>query len=284
MESSSLSEFNFGIDKNICKEHRYRYLYADIPERIDTVAANQYIFQTFNFKGHGDVVSTIHDLLKYDKALYNGTLLPESSLRLAYQPVVPGTPNSSGYGLGWSIPHDSANGKIVFHHGGGLGIEAMLVRNISKHQTVILFDNMKNPAFYVAMNALKILNGEKIPKPKKSVAKTYGRVLMKEGVADAVNLLKQLKKDTLNYSQSEYEMNLLSYQLMGSGKDDLAYEVFKTDIALFPESWNVYDSYGEILLKLGRKDEAIKMYQKSMELNPENENGKKVIERINTNK
>jgi CubicO group peptidase (beta-lactamase class C family) len=277
MESSSLAEFNAGMDKNICKEHRYRYLYSAIPERIDTVAENQYIFKTFNFKGHGDVVSTIQDLLKYDKALYNGTLLHESSLQLAYQPVVPGTPNSSGYGLGWSIPHDSSKGKIVFHHGGGLGIEAMLVRNISKHQTVILVDNSKNPAFYVAMNALKILNGEKIPPPKRSIAKRYGRVLVKEGIAEAGNLLKQLKQDTLNYALSEYEMNLLGYQLMGNGMDDLAFEVFKTDIALFPKSWNVYDSYGEILLKLARKDEAIKMYQKSIELNPENENGKKVL-------
>jgi len=45
-------------------------------------------------------------------------------------------------------------------------------------------------------------------------------------------------------------------------------------------SWNVYDSYGEVLLKHGKKQDAIKMYQKSMELNPNNENGKKVLEEI----
>ena len=75
-------------------------------------------------------------------------------------------------------------------------------------------------------------------------------------------------------------MNLLAYQLMGGGKDDLAYEIFKTDLELFPNSWNVYDSYAEILLKLGRKEESIKMYQKSMELNPQNENGKMMLEKI----
>jgi CubicO group peptidase (beta-lactamase class C family) len=160
MEHSSMSEFYFGIDKNLCREHKYRYFFSEFPDRIDTVAENARIFRCFNFKGHGDVVSTVGDLFKYDQALYNGSLLKESSLGLAFHAITPGVPDDSGYGLGWSIGHDSTNGKEVHHHGGSLGLECMLVRNIAKHQTVILFDNVRNPAFNVAMNALKILNGE----------------------------------------------------------------------------------------------------------------------------
>ena len=33
--------------------------------------------------------------------------------------------------------------------------------------------------------------------------------------------------------------------------------------------------YGEALLNIGKKDEAIRMYKKSIELNPKNECGKK---------
>ncbi len=93
-------------------------------------------------------------------------------------------------------------------------------------------------------------------------------------------LLERLKKDTANYFLSEYQMNLLGYHLMGNNMNAEAFEVFKTDIGLFPMSWNVYDSYGEILLKVGRKEDAIKMYKKSIELNPDNQNGKKVLEGI----
>lgn len=89
-----------------------------------------------------------------------------------------------------------------------------------------------------------------------------------------------LKKDTLNYSLTEFQMNLLGYHLMENNMDDEALEVFKTDTQLFPESWNLFDSYGEILLKIGKKEEAIKMYQKSMTLNPGNENVKKVLDQI----
>ena len=46
---------------------------------------------------------------------------------------------------------------------------------------------------------------------------------------------------------------------------------------LFPLSWNTYDSYAETLLKHGEKQDAVKMYQKSIELNPDNENVKKVL-------
>ena len=57
-------------------------------------------------------------------------------------------------------------------------------------------------------------------------------------------------------------------------------EFSKTNVDLFPSSWNSYDSYGEILLKMGKKDEAIQMYRKSIELNPKNEGGKKILEKI----
>ncbi len=46
---------------------------------------------------------------------------------------------------------------------------------------------------------------------------------------------------------------------------------------LNPQSWNVYDSYGEALLMNGNKDMAIKMYQRSLELNPGNDNAKKIL-------
>jgi tetratricopeptide (TPR) repeat protein len=75
-------------------------------------------------------------------------------------------------------------------------------------------------------------------------------------------------------------LNTLGYEFMANNIDKEAYEVFKVNMELFPNSWNVYDSYGEILLKMGQKDEAIRMYQKSVELNGGNDNGKKVLAQL----
>jgi tetratricopeptide (TPR) repeat protein len=59
-----------------------------------------------------------------------------------------------------------------------------------------------------------------------------------------------------------------------------AVETLKMNVALFPNSWNAYDSYAEALLADGQKEEAIKMYQKSIELNPNNENGKNALKTL----
>jgi len=60
--------------------------------------------------------------------------------------------------------------------------------------------------------------------------------------------------------------------------------VFKLNVETFPESWNTFDSYAEALLKNGNTDQAILNYNKSLELNPDNENGKAMLEKIKTEK
>lgn len=131
-----------------------------------------------------------------------------------------------------------------------------------------------------------------MPYPKKSVAKVYAKALLKDGAKAARDTLNKLLADTAHYRLSEYEMNLLGYNLMGGDNNPNpfhfpeakrfkeALETFKLNAELFPGSWNVYDSYGEALLAVGRKDEAIWMYKKSIELNPGNEGGKKLLEEI----
>jgi tetratricopeptide (TPR) repeat protein len=48
---------------------------------------------------------------------------------------------------------------------------------------------------------------------------------------------------------------------------------FKKNVAEFPESSNVYDSLGEAFAAAGKKDLAIENYEKSIKLDPKNQNG-----------
>jgi tetratricopeptide (TPR) repeat protein len=203
-----------------------------------------------------------------------------------------GTNNLDNFGLGWEIEQDTSLGKVVYHSGAATGLSCILLRNISKHQTVIVFDNAHYNAHEIASNALKVLNGVQVSYPKKSIAKIYAKVLLSNGANAASDTLNILQKDTSHYFLSEDEMNSLGYDFMGGSNNPNPYhfpearkfyeavETFKLNMELFPNSWNVYDSYGEALLTIGRKYEAIKMYKKSIELNPKNEGGKKVLERI----
>ncbi|KFF10084.1 tetratricopeptide repeat protein [Flavobacterium hydatis] len=90
-------------------------------------------------------------------------------------------------------------------------------------------------------------------------------------------MIDEYLKNPKSFEANERDFNRLGYEFLRQQKKENALQTFKTASLLFPESWNIHDSYGEALLQCGKKVEAIKMYQKSVELNPNNENGKKVL-------
>jgi tetratricopeptide (TPR) repeat protein len=57
--------------------------------------------------------------------------------------------------------------------------------------------------------------------------------------------------------------NLLGYAQISAGNLDAAEKAFKEYIRLVPTKPNPYDSYAELLLKMGRYDESITQYQKA---------------------
>jgi tetratricopeptide (TPR) repeat protein len=64
----------------------------------------------------------------------------------------------------------------------------------------------------------------------------------------------------------------------------VAIEAFKIEVQDYPKYWNAYDSLGEAYLKAGQKDLAIENYQKSVELNPQNQNGIDALKKIKEEK
>jgi predicted alpha/beta superfamily hydrolase len=82
------------------------------------------------------------------------------------------------------------------------------------------------------------------------------------------------------YYFEEHEFNELGYRLLGRGRTADAIAIFKLNVGLFPDSANVYDSLAEAYMKDGRKDLAIRNYEKSLELNPENRNARDMLEKL----
>ncbi|MGH9903306.1 MAG: alpha/beta hydrolase-fold protein, partial [Pyrinomonadaceae bacterium] len=64
-------------------------------------------------------------------------------------------------------------------------------------------------------------------------------------------------------------VNQLGYQLLNAGKTDEAINVFKTNVARYPASANVYDSLAEAYEKSGRLDLARPNYEKAYALGKE---------------
>lgn len=77
----------------------------------------------------------------------------------------------------------------------------------------------------------------------------------------------------------EGTVNQLGYILLYEIEDvDQAIEMFTLNVSKYPDSFNVYDSLGEAYMVRGDTDLAIKNYEKSMVLNPDNTNGKLQLE------
>jgi hypothetical protein len=124
-----------------------------------------------------------------------------------------------------------------------------------------------------------------VSEPKISIADTLMMIIFNSGIDTAVQKYREFKKDSPDkFNFKESELNTLGYQLLQGGRIKDAIEIFKLNVEQFPDSWNAYDSMGEAYADDGQKELAIKNYEKSLELNPDNKNGAEVLKKLKEEK
>jgi glyoxylase-like metal-dependent hydrolase (beta-lactamase superfamily II) len=138
-----------------------------------------------------------------------------------------------------------------------------------------------SPGFYPERHATSIRTVWCEVTGAKSAAEGLGKMIEKAGIEEAIKKMKALRAaETNDFYFDEAEFNGLGYRLINEKKLLEAIAVFKLNVEMYPESWNVYDSLAEGYMVNGEKELAIKFYNKSIEMNPDNENGKKMLEKI----
>lgn len=78
----------------------------------------------------------------------------------------------------------------------------------------------------------------------------------------------------------ENVLNELGYRYLNNDHIKIAHDILKVNMMLYPDSFNVYDSYAEVCMKLGEMELAIENYNKSIVLNPKNNNAKEMLKKI----
>jgi predicted alpha/beta superfamily hydrolase len=86
------------------------------------------------------------------------------------------------------------------------------------------------------------------------------------------------------FAPPENAINRLGYKYISQNKNKKALQTFLLNVKNYPNSSNAFDSLGEIYKILGDQNNALKNYQKSLELDPENENAAKVIKELKAEK
>ncbi len=254
----------------------YRYNSFSDGRKGETRLTNTYTeFPDFIRTGAG-LNSTAEDMATWIMALQNGRLFQKAStLDRMWSPgkFNNGTPTS--WARGWGITKFRKNHKAIGMSGGNRS--ALLVYP-DDHLAIIVLTNLAGSA---PEDFIEEIAGCYNPDITKADPLTYLRKSLQEtGFDKAIEFVKKEQKANPEFDPKEDELNNWGYRMMANGQQKEALEIFRLNVHLFPESWNAYDSYGEILLKMGDKIKAVEMYRRSIALNPDNENGKKVLSEI----
>jgi tetratricopeptide (TPR) repeat protein len=108
------------------------------------------------------------------------------------------------------------------------------------------------------------------------------RTLVKENYQWKISSI--ITFDTLSFNSTAPQVveglfNTTGHNFLNEKKIDQAIEIFKFNIKMYPNAWNAYNSLAEAYEIAGNKKLAIVNYEKAVQLNPKNENGKaKLIE------
>lgn len=219
--------------------------------------------------------STAEEMAKWIIALQTGKLLKtKEALKTMWLPITFNNGKPTNWALGWGVNKFRPKHWAVGMSGGGRS--AFLVYP-DDDLAVIALTNLGGSAPENWLEELAGIYNAEIPAADPI---TMLRIeLNKRGYDKAPQILEEIRKKDPTLVPDENELNDWAYRVMGDRPND-ALELFKINVALYPNSWNVYDSLGEALLKTGNKAEAIKMYQKSVDLNPNNKGGKQMLERL----
>jgi CubicO group peptidase (beta-lactamase class C family) len=190
------------------------------------------------------------------------------------------TPVLEEAGLGFFL--DKQNPGQFGHNGADEGFQALLTMNAETGKGLVIMANSDNG---IAVGDLLL----------RSVAREYAwnykggndtmstLFLLSEvkGSPAALRCYEELMKTNSPAQKvDEGTLNGLGYMLLSADKTSDAIAVFQRNVHEYPQSGNVYDSLGEAYMKAGQKELAIQNYEKSLQLDPKNQNAVEMLKKL----
>ncbi len=221
--------------------------------------------------GAGGIRSNVQDMCVFIKANMG---MVETDLRAAmdlshqqhYQ-----APNGTRIGLGWHIK--TGDPDIIWHNGGTGGYRTFAGFTADHSKGVVVLTNSTRNSNDIGFHLLDATNELAIP--KKSLLSIMAPVLESDGIKAAQDLFYKLRvesADSLEFRETDF--NNLGYEYLANGDLEKAIAIFALNVEAFPEGFNTYDSLAEAYMVNGQNELAIANYNKSLALNPGNDNAR----------
>jgi tetratricopeptide (TPR) repeat protein len=231
------------------------------------------IFMVPPANADGGIETTVKDLLKFDQALYGEKLLSEESKRKMFTPFL------NNYAYCWRI--DKRHGNIVIGHSGGApGVNAFFRRYVNDKYTLIILSNYTGTSLTYPETLEAIIFGDGYEMPKPTIAEFLYKAITKNGADYKMENIDHLITDNGYKITLSRTLNIFGYALLNEKKVDLAIEVFKLNVRKFPDEANSFDSLAEAYMVKGDIKTSIKYYKKALEVDPNFENSKKMLETL----
>ena len=255
----------------------YRYVSNIDGQQLNTdrLLTNYAEFPAFRRTAAG-MNSTAEDLAHWIIALQHGKLLrTKSALDTLWTPGTYNNGEPTLWALGW-MTKPLAQHRTVKASGGG---RAAFFVYPDDDLAIIVLTNLAGAFPEEFIDELAGLYHADISASDPITA--LRMILRKRGYEHAIAAFDELKRKNPKLVASETELNDWAYRMMnGGGKPKEALEIFKLNVHLYPNSANVYDSVAEAYEKNGFRDLAIKNYQRSLELDPQNTNAIQQLKRL----
>ena len=95
---------------------------------------------------------------------------------------------------------------------------------------------------------------------------------------EQVRAQREAHPDHIYVNQAEF--NWLGERLLDQHRVHHAIQVLRWNVDLHPDAWNAYHNLGEAYVRAGKREQAIQNYERSLDLNPENENAQRMLDKL----
>ena len=223
------------------------------------------------------LLTTAEDYTLYLQALLSGKGLRESTRKIMFEKSSSAdryhiSENEADPFIDWGLGYGLMNnekGKAIWHWGDGYGGGyKCFYLGFPATKETLVFFTHSAKGLDIAPDIVDLFLGKQTAWPIKWLGYGYQHPA-------AMRLLKSGRKSAaIKLGLTENDLNSYGYELLGLGRKKEALAIFQLNVQLYPKSPNTYDSLGETYQALGEKSEAVLNYKKVLELNPESNNAK----------
>jgi CubicO group peptidase (beta-lactamase class C family) len=227
----------------------------------------------WHLKGNGGINSTQNDMLLWYKALKTNIILtPESFEKLTTPyPNTSSPKRTSSYGYGWGVKIVENNSKRIAHSGSNGTYWHNLIWYPKEDIYIVYATNVNSSKVEgIAYVVAKIILDESyVPEPIKNNVYFFTVNYIRQHSTDkSKELLALLQENYADDLRNGGLINSIGNLLIGMLNENLdwALELFKINVQQYPDDGNLWDSLGDGYKVNNLKDDAIKSYQKAIEL------------------